>query len=66
MSYTAQQLADLKAAVARGVRTVTTDGNTVTYASTAEMLSLIAIIERSLAPKSSRVTHFNPSYDKGV
>lgn len=66
MSYTQTQLEALREAVASGVRTVTVDGKTVTYSSTGEMLRIIAIMERSLTPAASRVTSFNPIFDKGV
>ncbi len=66
MSYTQAQLDGLRAAVAGGVRTVKVDGKEVTYASTAEMLRLIAVMERSLQPVASRVTHYNPTYCKGT
>ena len=66
MSFTQTQLDALRNAVASGVRTVTVDGKTVTYASTGEMLRLIAIMERSLTAPADRVTYYNPVFDKGV
>jgi hypothetical protein len=66
MSYTQTQLDALRDAAASGVRTVTVDGKTVTYGSTAEMLRLIGVIERSLTAPASRVSSYNPIYDKGV
>lgn len=46
--YTREQLDALKAAVAKGVRTVSYDGQSVTYASVSEMLRVISMIEREL------------------
>lgn len=68
MSYTAADLASLKKALAKGVRTATVDGQSVTYASTAEMLRVIAVMERELAAAAgtSRPAYYNPSYSKGV
>ena len=66
VSYTQGQLDALREAVAGGVRTVKVDGKEVTYASTSEMLRLIAIMERSLQPSSSRISHFNPTYSRGT
>ena len=67
MSYTQTQLDALRDAAASGVRTVSfSDGKTVTYGSTGEMLRLIAIMERSLVAAGSRVTYYNPTFDKGV
>ena len=54
-TYTHAQLTALKAAVARGTKSVSYDGNTVVYHSVSEMLKLIAVIERELAPARSRV-----------
>lgn len=68
MAYTAEQLAALKAAAAKGVRTVTVDGHSVTYASVSEMLRMIAVMEKELAAAAgtARPAYFNPSYSKGV
>ena len=67
MSYTQTQVNALKAAAARGVLSVTTDGNTVTYVSISEMRKQIAIMEREIAAQSSaRVAHVNPIYSKGI
>lgn len=63
-SYTQTQLAALKAAVAKGVRSVSYDGQTVTYASISEMLRVISVIERELNAGASR-THY-PSFDRGT
>lgn len=64
MSYTQEQLTALKSAVAKGIRTVTTDGHSVTYASTAEMLQVISVMERQLT--TAKPSYSNPTYSKGV
>lgn len=64
--YTQAQLDSLRAAVATGVRTIKVDGKEVTYSSTGEMLRLIAVIEGALTPAASRVTYYNPRYDRGL
>jgi len=64
MSYTQEQLTALKAAVAKGIKSVTTDGNTVVYASTSEMLQVISVMERQIA--TSRPSYSNPTYSKGI
>lgn len=48
-NYTQAQLDALRAAVARGVREVSYDGETVKYGTTQEMLRLISVIERDLS-----------------
>ena len=62
MSYTHAQLAALKAAAARGTKSVSYDGQTVVYHSLSEMLKLISVIERELNPQRSRV-HY-PEFDR--
>jgi hypothetical protein len=64
MSYTAEQLAALKVSVARGTKSVSYDGQTVTYHSLAEMLHLIAVIERELNPTRARVSY--PEFTRGT
>jgi hypothetical protein len=64
--YTQAQLDALREAAASGVRTVTVEGKTITYASVGEILRLIAIMERSLTAVDSRVTYYNPVFTKGV
>lgn len=63
MSYTQAQLDALKEAAAKGVRSVSYDGNTVQYASLAEIRTQIQFIERALAPR--RRTHY-PAFDRGT
>lgn len=49
MSYTQTQLDALRAAAAKGVKSVSYDGQTVVYASLSEMRAMIAAMEKSLA-----------------
>ncbi|MGR3495211.1 phage head-tail joining protein [Citreimonas sp.] len=49
--YTQAQLDALREAAARGVRSVSYDGQTVQYSSVDDMLKMIARIERSLGTK---------------
>lgn len=62
--YTQAQLDALKAAYARGARTVSYDGQSVTFDTGAEMRQRIQDIERSLNPGRNRV-HY-PSFDRGT
>ena len=62
--FTQAQLDDLKAAYARGVRVVQTDGHRVEYQSMQEMSAAIARMERALNPRRSRIV--SPSYDRGT
>lgn len=64
MSFTQTQLDALRAAAAKGIRTVKTDGHEVTYASVDEMLRLIKVMEAQVT--RSRSSHVNPVFDKGV
>lgn len=62
--YTQAQLDALRASVARGVKTVSYDGNSATYNSIDEMLKLISVIERALNPKRNRMQY--PAFDRGT
>lgn len=62
--YTHAQLTALKAAAARGTKSVSYDGNSVTYHSVAEMLKLIAVIERELNPTRNSVSY--PDFTRGT
>lgn len=65
--YTAEQLAALRSSYASGVLEVTySDGRRVRYQSMDEMARAIERIARSLEPATSRVTHFQPAYDRGI
>ncbi|MCB1901375.1 MAG: hypothetical protein KDH16_18925 [Rhodocyclaceae bacterium] len=61
--YTAEQLEALRSAVARGVRSVSFDGETVTYHSLAEMQSLIRAMETDLGMRAPR-TRVYPGYSR--
>lgn len=63
-AYTHAQLTALKAAAARGTKSVSYDGQTVVYHSLAEMLKLISVIERELNSARNR-THY-PEFDRGT
>jgi len=65
MSYTAEDIAALKANLARGIRTAKLNGEEVTFASMAEMRQQLAIMEREVNG-AQRVTHFQPRYDRGL
>jgi hypothetical protein len=58
MAFTSEELDDLKAAYAAGVTSVRhASGHSVTYASLEDLWAAIQRIERSLIPRSRRVTH---------
>lgn len=59
MAYTQAQLDALQAAVAKGVKTVSYDGQSVTYQSISDMLALIDMIEKELGlkPATKRVVY---------
>lgn len=46
MPFTQTDVDNLKRALVSGVRTVTINGRSVTYASTAEMISVLTLAER--------------------
>jgi hypothetical protein len=64
MSYTQAQPDALREAVASGVREVTYEGKTVKYATQAEMLQLIGIMERALG-QAAPTQHY-PRFSKGL
>ena len=66
MSYTNDQLIALKAAVAKGVKSVTYDGQTVVYQSIGDMLKVIGVIERDLASTGNTRRREYGSYDRGT
>lgn len=53
MSYTAEQLAQLKANIARGVTSIEMNGEKVTFRSLDEMRQIVAMVEREVAPTAS-------------
>lgn len=64
MSYTQQQLATLKAAAAKGVTSLRVGNEMVQYASVADMLKLIALMERELNPARTRLQY--PTFERGT
>lgn len=60
-TYTQEQLTALRNAVAKGVRKVEYDGESVTYESTEKMLQMISIIERDLAANRTTRTVYGTS-----
>ncbi len=54
MAWTDEQIAAIKEAVASGVTSVSHGGKTVTFASLAEMRTLLAQMERSRQPRRKR------------
>ena len=60
--YTQEQITALKTAAAKGLKTVSYDGQSVSYASLTEMRAQIDIMERALAPARSRV-HY-PAFER--
>lgn len=67
MSYTPDQIASLKAAIATGALTVRNgNGETVTYRSLAEMRQVLAMMEADASSlSSSAVRYINPTYSDG-
>lgn len=65
MSYTANDIAALKANLARGIKTAKLNGEEVTFASMGEMRQQLAIMEREFSG-TVRVTHFQPGYNRGL
>lgn len=64
MSYTAEDLAALKAAYASGTLSVRySDGRSVTFDSGEGLLERIRIVEGELSP-TKRVTHWNPQFQR--
>lgn len=66
--YTEADLTKLQAALASGVRVVRfEDGRQVEYQSLADLVRAIGIVQGALATAvGARVTHVNPTYNKGV
>lgn len=67
MSFTAEQVAALRAAIATGALEVQNGQERVKYRSLAEMERTLATAEASLAGASAaRPTHFNPQFSRGT
>lgn len=66
MSYTADQLATLRAAYASGVTEVRdADGRTVRYGSLADLARAIETLSRQVEG-ATRLTHVNPVFSRNV
>jgi hypothetical protein len=65
MSYTQTQIDAMRAAIATGAMKVRMNGEEVTYRTLAEMRSVLAEMERDVTA-STRPTHFNPAFDRGI
>lgn len=65
MSYTQEQIDALRVAIARGVRKVQINGEIVEYHTLAEMRTLLAEMERTLAPAAVTRRHY-PVYTRGT
>lgn len=67
MSYTAEQVAALRAAIATGALEVQNGNERVKYQSLNDMRRLLAEMEASLAsPALTRPTHFHPAFGRGA
>lgn len=68
MATLADEITALESAIRRGVRSVTYDGQTVTYRSLAEMRSILSEMRREAGVTSRPADggRFYPTYSKGV
>ena len=68
MATLSDEIAALKSAIRRGVKSVTYDGQTVTYRSLSEMRSILAEMERDagVTSKPADGGRVYPTYSKGV
>lgn len=70
MSWTADDIATLKAAIATGARKVTfgagPDARTVEYRSLAEMESILAKVEAEVIPNSAAPTQWVGAYNSNL
>lgn len=64
VSYTAEQLAQLKANIARGVTSLEVNGEKVTFRSLDEMRRTVAMIENEVSPVS-RPGLYRPKFSRG-
>lgn len=64
MAYTAEDLAALKANIARGVTSLEVAGEKVTFRSLDEMRRIVSMIEDDLAPKPKSGFHL-PTFSRG-
>lgn len=66
MSYSADQIAALRNAIATGALTVrNANGETVTYRSLAEMRQVLSIMQAEVS-SAAPVRFINPTFDRGV
>jgi hypothetical protein len=66
MAYTQTQLDALDEAIASGTKVVMYDGKRVEYATLDELLRARRIVARGLEVSATRVTGWNPSYERGT
>lgn len=67
MSFTAEQVAALRVAIATGALEVQNGAERVKYQSLSDMRRLLAQMEASLsASPVQRPTHFHPTFDRGA
>lgn len=64
MAYTVEDLAALKANIARGVTSLEVNGEKVTFRSLDEMRRIVAMIEDDLMPKPKSGFHL-PTFSRG-
>lgn len=65
MSYTPEQLAALKANIAKGVTSLEVNGEKVTFRSLDEMRRIAAMIEDELSPVPRRGGFHLPTFSRG-
>lgn len=63
-AYTADQLAQLKSNIAKGVTSVELNGEKVTFRSLDEMRQIVAMIEAEISPSRSS-GFYRPSFSRG-
>lgn len=67
MAYTTTDLANVQAAIAEGVSSVSVQGRTIVYRSLDDMIRLEALIRHSLGQGSNGgVTYQYPKFSKGL
>lgn len=64
MAYTVEELAALKANMAKGVTSVEVNGEKVTFRSLDEMRRIVSMIEDELFPKPASGFHL-PTFSRG-
>lgn len=66
MAYTQTQLDALKNAVAKGVKSISYDGHSVTYNSLNEMRQVIKMMEREMGLRTGGLQVATPQFDRGI